>query len=201
MKLKKKSGESGLLSLEACICVTIFIFLMLFMYSFFILFEARNIMAHATLSTANSLALDAYSTSNSAQDETAIGLFMEFWNKYTDDSSPFVSNKNWYADVEEEEKRAEETGGEPEFSAVLGDVIQARFCAYLESSGNTEQLEKLLKRLHIRGGINGLDFSDSKVEGKDLVIKVRYRIDYEYDIFTPDGVEMEHTARSKIWGK
>ena len=72
---KWKNKELGLLSLEASISLTIFIFLMLFMYSFFVVFEARNEMAHLVLSTANSMALDTYS-SNTFEKSNSVAKFI-----------------------------------------------------------------------------------------------------------------------------
>lgn len=192
MGKKDGKGERGLLSLEACISVTIFIFLMLFMYSFFILFEARNIVAHATLSAANAVALDAYETSNQADYDTLGGMLTSLYKESIPANSDFVDNQDWYRDATQEDASLR-TGKER-------DAVKTRFLAYL-GGGDTEKATKILKRLHIRGGADGLDFSKTRVEGKKLYVTVSYTIDLEYNIFAPKGLKMEHTACSKIWGK
>lgn len=79
MKPKKETGflscEQGLLSLEASIVVTIFIFLVLFLQSFFVIFEARNEMAHVTLATCNSLALDVYENEQLTHSSATMDFF------------------------------------------------------------------------------------------------------------------------------
>lgn len=80
MKPKKETGflscEQGLLSLEASIVVTIFIFLVLFLQSFFVIFEARNEMAHVTLATCNSLALDVYENEQLTHSSATMDFFL-----------------------------------------------------------------------------------------------------------------------------
>lgn len=194
MRGKKQTGERGLLSLEACISVTIFIFLMLFMYSFFILFEARNIMAHALLATTDSMAKDAYESSNDADRETVIGLLSSFYETNIPNGSDFSDRRDWYTEASERDAGAEvQTGTEH-------DVFRTRFIAYL-GNGDAGRAAKLVERLKIRGGLEGLDFSKTKVEGGALYGSVSYKIDYVFDVFSKDGLELEHTACSKIWGK
>lgn len=192
MKRKELDRECGLLTLEACIAVVIFIFLMLFMYSFFILFEARNMMAHATLSAADSVALDAYESCNETDRDTLAGLLSALYNERIPDESPFTDAQNWYADATREEENLR-TGLERE-------VVKERFLAYL-GGGDSARADDILKRLHIRKGSQGLDFSETHASGGKLYVSVRYTIDLEYNIFAPDGLEIEHTACSKIWGK
>ena len=190
MRGRKRNGECGLLTLEACIAVVIFIFLMLFMYSFFIFFEARNIMAHATLSTADSVALDAYESCNETDRDTLAGLLSALYNEQIPNKSPFTDAHNWYADA------TAEGGG----TGLEREVVVERFLAYL-ADGDRAEADRLLKRLHIRDGIAGLDFSETHATGGKLYVSVRYTIDLEYNLFAPAGLKMEHTACSKIWGK
>lgn len=194
MKGEKRTGERGLLSLEACIAVTIFIFLMLFMYSFFILFEARNIMAHALLATTDSMAKDAYESSNEVDRTTVGGILGQIYETAFLDGSDFSDQRDWYTEATERAPDAEvQTGAEH-------DVFRTRFIAYL-GNGDIDRAERLVKRLKIQGGLEGLDFSKTKVDGGNLYGSVRYKVDYIFDVFDSDGLEMEHTACSKIWGK
>lgn len=190
--MKRLQKEQGLLSLEACICVTIFIFLMLFIYSFFIFFEARNVMAHVTLATADSMALDAYESSNKASQDTLIGLLQSLYNTNIAPDSGFRDVRDWYADATEDDPDAQ--------AELFEDAVRARFLAYL-GNGDDAQCERMLKRLHIREGIDELDFSKTRVEGGKLYIVVSYTLDYEFNVFSLNGVQMEHTACSKVWGK
>ena len=176
-----KRGERGLLSLEACIAVTIFMFLMLFMYSFFVVFEARNAIGHSVLATANSLSLDAYVNSKYGDADTVAAIFYAIYGTSGVNDSGFVDTQKWYDDG----------GG-------LEGAIQTRFLAYL-GGGDKQRANELLERYHIQGGADGLDFSGSKVEDGRLYLSVKYTIEYEFQVFNLDVLKMEQKACSKLW--
>ena len=101
MKPKKETGflscEQGLLSLEASIVVTIFIFLVLFLQSFFVIFEARNEMAHVTLATCNSLALDVYENEQLTHSSATMDFFLALNGiGRTLHSDSFVDDSLWH---------------------------------------------------------------------------------------------------------
>lgn len=180
--MRKK--ESGLLSLEASIVVVIFLFLMLYLYSFFIVFEARNAIGHSMLAAVDSVAFDAYAPDKVVDGEglsTVYGLVygaVEDLNLF--DHQGFT---NW------------ETG---EIDAPA--VVKERFLAYLSGSGkNTGEAEQTLNRLHIVGGVSGLDFSKSHVSDDKLYVTVEYSLDYTFQVFGLKGVKMRQSCCSKIW--
>lgn len=181
-----KRSERGLLSLEACIAVTIFMFLMLFMYSFFVVFEARNAIGHSVLATANSLSLDAYGNSKYGDADTIAKIFYAIYGTSGVNDSGFVDTQKWYDDA----------GGAN--SSGFQSAIQTRFLAYL-GGGDKQRANELLERYHIQGGADGLDFSDSKVEGGRLYLSVKYTIEYEFQVFNLDVLKMEQKACSKLW--
>lgn len=177
-----KRGERGLLSLEACIAVTIFMFLMLFMYSFFVVFEARNAIGHSVLATANSLSLDAYGNSKYGDADTVAKIFYSIYGTSGVNDSGFVDTQKWY-----------DSG-----ASGLEGAIQTRFLAYL-GGGDKQRANELLERYHIQNGAEGLDFSGSKVEGGRLYLSVKYTIEYEFQVFNLDVLKMEQKACSKLW--
>ncbi len=174
-----KKREEGLLSLEASISLTIFIFLMLFMYSFFVFFEARNAMAHTLLATAQSLSLDAYEKGKAIDDENIISLVKQLYYVVVSEDSSFVS-------------AGELTGDNVE------SQVKERFIAYL-ADGDVAKANKILKRYNIDGGVDGLDFSESTYEGDKLKIVLKYKIEYEFQVFALDGHEMKQSVCSKTW--
>lgn len=182
-------SENGLLSLEASIAVTIFIFLMLFMYSFFVIFEARNSMGHAVLATANSLSLDAYGNSKFGDSDTVAKIFYGIYGSAGNSSSDFVDSRLWY------KTSTEEDGS---LNSDFESVIQTRFLAYL-GGGDSRNANEVLGRYHIQGGVNGLDFSNSYTDGENLYLSVQYKIQYEFQVFSLDVLKMEQKACSKIW--
>lgn len=190
--------EKGILSLEACITVTIFLFMMLFMYSFFAIYEVRNIMAHTVLSTANSLSLDAHANDTINNTETFAGTLSQIFGSVTNDANLFVDARKWYNNPTQTDADGNEV-----ISATLEDAIRQRFIAYL--SGDQAGIEgkaaadKVLKKYHVKDGIDGLDFSGSYISDDNLYVKVRYTVEYEFNAFNLGLIEFEQSACSKIW--
>lgn len=222
MKILKK--EKGLLSLEASICLTLFLFLMLFLYSYFVVFEARNVMAHAALATADSLSIEVYQTNKlkgegadalteviSGIVDWAFGTDNAFRSTDTwfenDDSLSSTWNGNIYA---EGGNYVGGTGGDEDFSDDLGrqkayvskkftNALKTRFFAYLTGSDNTEEINAYLEKYHIVGGMDGVSFAGSKIVDGELYIVVTYKLDYEYDVMDLMNITFEQTACSKLW--
>lgn len=184
-------GEKGLLSLEASIVLTVFIFLMLFMYSFFVVFEARNALGHAVLATANSLSLDVYDTAlfkeGDASTQIVREIFRGIYGSAGREDSAFVSQDDWYA-----------VGADGSLNGNFENTVRTRFLAYL-GGGDKHRASEVLERYHIQNGLDGLDFSNSYVDGKDLYLSVQYTIEYEFQVFALDVLKMEQKACSKLW--
>ena len=191
---ERKNTQSGLLSLEACISVTVFIFLMLFLYSLFIVFEARNLVGHAVLAAANSLSLDAYSGGTDLQSGSAKAVFDQLYaaplNPY---AAAFTDSGKWY-----ENATSEAADGTTVLSADFQGAIESRVLAYL-GAGDRQDAKSLLERFHIKDGAAGLDFSGSHMESDDLYLCVTYTIEYEFQVFNLKGVEMKQEVCSRRW--
>lgn len=183
---RKPDKTSGLLSLEASIVLTIFIFLMLFMYSFLVVFEARNEIAHVLLTTADSLALDSFA-SNKPKEHTVEHALVALYGKMDDSDGTYSTTTKWY-DKSEYNKDAN----------LVPDTIKTRFVAYL-AGGDEKEADRVLKSLNIEGGIDALDFSGSYIANGDLYIKVRYKIDYEFKVFGFGSMTFEQSCCSRLW--
>ena len=144
-KRKKWLGTSGLLSLEASIALTFFILLMLLMSSLFVIYEARNEMAHVLLTTADSLALDAFAN-EMPKDDTIQAILYGLYGSKTESSGTFTNHTKWYDDDQ----------------AALQQAIKERFVAYV-GGGEDENADRILKKLNIVDGIKGLDFSPQNI--------------------------------------
>lgn len=185
MVTKTKSrfrGTSGLLSLEASIALTIFIFLMLFMFSFLVVFEARNQIAHVLLSTADSLSKDPLANEVPADDDIVQQLLYGLYNSSAASHGTYTDATKWY-DADE---------------STVQDTIKARFVAYL-GGGDEKEAGRILKNLNIANGLDGLDFSGSCVKDGKLFLCVSYKLEYEFQVFGLDGVDMTQSCCSKLW--
>lgn len=211
----KKKMEKGLLSLEASITLTIFIFLMLFLYSYFVVFEARNEIAHALLASTNSIAFDAFENEKFQMSGDVSQLFTSLYNKKiqrTDYSSDSLWHKptkegagdNWSGDIyspgtTSHDSQIQETGDKLQtvaYSSDMTNVVRSRFLAYL---GGSEPAEAVLERFHIKGGADGLDFSGTYFSGGKLYVNVVYELDYEYNVFDLLGISFSQSCCSKLW--
>lgn len=186
-------GENGLLSLEACITLPIFMFMMFFLYSFFVVFEARNEMAHVLLSTADSLALDACENSGLGESGTVGQVLYNFYGMSTNANNPFTDYRTWY-----DTTTVENEDGSTAIDGTFEDIIRTRFAAYL-TGGDLSKTEEILKRYHVKGGSAGLDFSASHVSGGKLYLSLKYTLEYEFHVFDGGEVTFEQSVCSKLW--
>ena len=177
----KWSCTCGLMSLEASIALTIFLFLMLFMFSFLVVFEARNQVAHTLLTTSDSLALDAFAN-EAPQEDSLQQILYGLYGSSTDSNGTYTESGKWY------EAEASE----------LQKTIKARFVAYL-AGGDVDEADKILRSLNIVDGLDGLDFSKSKVEDDKLFLEVCYKIEYEFQVFGLNSLALSQSCCSKLW--
>lgn len=190
---KKRDREKGLLSLEACITLPIFMFLMFFLYSFFVVFEARNEMAHVLLSTADSLSFDACENSGVGQSGTVGQIFYGLYGMATNSNSDFTDYRDWYNSTTVEDEQGNQT-----IDGTFEDIVRSRFIAYL-TGGDSSRAGEILGRYHVKGGVDGLDFSGSHVEGGKLYLCVRYTLEYEFRVFDGGEAQFEQSACSRLW--
>lgn len=212
----KKKMEAGLLSLEASITLTIFIFLMLFLYSYFVVFEARNEIAHALLASTNSIAFDAFENERFELSGDVSQLFYSIHNKNvpkTDYTSNSMWEKvddrgwgdNWSGDIyspgttSHDDEISKTTGEKKQtvaYSSEMTNVVKSRFLAYL---GGSESADAVLQRFHVKGGADGLDFSGTYYSGGKLYTNVVYELDYEYNVFDLLEIKFSQSCCSKLW--
>lgn len=218
--MRKLKEQNGLLSLEASICLTLFIFLMLFLYSYFVVFEARNVVAHATLATADSLALDVYQTSK-VNDDGLAEVISSIINEAAGKDNPFHSTTEWFKNDDPLSTTWNGNIYAPGGSSVIGDaadpdyqdnfgniayvstefeqVLKTRFLAYLTGTDNADEINNYLEKYHIVGGADGISFAGSKIVSGDLYVVVTYKLDYEYDVMDLMNITFTQSACSKLW--
>lgn len=214
--MKKIKSEKGLLSLEASIALTIFIFMMLFLYSFFVVFEARNEIAHVLLATTKSMSIDTYANKKFGGSGNWSELLYQIYNITKTDNKGFVSSDMWHdgerlgidkvtwdgniyvPSTSENVLEPDEYGNISATSTLLESTIRERFIAYL-AGGDKEEANNILDKYHIVDGLDGLDFSGSCIKSGKLYIKVRYKLEYEFNMFGFSMIEFEQSACSKMW--
>lgn len=185
----RKSSQRGAITLEACVSVLSFLVLMLILSSLFVMFMAQNVTAHVTLQAAESLSLDAYRIEKLMKEDGKIGTvsgnLAQMVAKVTGSSSDnpyYVTDDRWY-------------NGD---SAQISQVVKTRFVGYL-TGGDEIKADEKLKSLNVVGGLSGLDFSESYVSDYTLYIVLKYKLEYDFNIWGLGTVAVEQRTCSKLW--
>lgn len=183
------SKQRGAITVEACISVLVFVLLMLMLSSLFLMFMAQNVTAHVALQTSESLSVDVYRIEALMKEDGKIGsigenvgqLITKLFGSAKNNPS-FVTDSRWY-------------NGD---NAQITDAIKKRFIGYL-ANGDDLAADEMLKNMSVVDGINGLDFSGSYVENDTLYIVLKYKLEYNFNIFDLGVVEVEQKTCSKLW--
>lgn len=189
----------GMLSLEACISVMFFLILMLLMAGLFRMFMAQNATAHAVLETAESLSLDNYAAQKIGNG--SLGSVGEFINGLFDmrNDDNFFSYNNWSMKESDENKSklSEKLfDGKPDES--VESAVKRRFIAYI-SGGDADEADRFLEKLNVKDGLDGIDFSGSKVENDILYVHIKYKLKYDFHIGNLNEIQVDQKACSRLW--
>lgn len=194
-------NKLGVITIEACITGILFFFMMLFLSGLFVVYIAQSKVANTALKTVQSLSYETYyinklhltNFSGYTEDgsiSTSIGylvsrIFSENDATYPDNfsySQKFLNDNLWW--------KAEK--------ADVGEIVKQRFIGYL-SGGDEKQADKILEGMNIVNGLDGLDFSESYVEGEVLHIVIKYTIEYPFDIADLGKRQTKETVCSRLW--
>lgn len=190
MKKVRYKRDSGVVSLEACIVLPIFVFLILFFYGFMFLFAGEQLVSHALIQSAVSLSLDSYAVDkfDELSDSSEVDSFMrDLFNSAlvevaeADGETSHSSSEKWYADQ----------------SSVQSEV-ESRFISYL-ANGDRETANAKLDQFGVVNGIDGISFSECKVEDDVLTITIEYKQEYLMDAFGLLSYDRTKTITQKMW--
>ena len=171
--------EKGNLTIEASLVLTMFTFFILFFFSFGQLYKVQNIVSHATVKTAEAISIDSYF--REAVGETNVGKAASFIcdivNADNDLSNSILTLKE----------------------ANISKVIRENFIYCIDNSeSNTDDI---LKKNGVKNGLDGIDFSASKLDGDDIVIKVRYTVRLRFPLFGKEEIELTKASKSHLFKK
>lgn len=188
-------SRSGIIAIEALFGIMFFMFFMLTMFSYMVLFMAQNMIGHAMIQTADSLALESYGIEKNHDKTIEIGdlavAIVEKLESGADhqgadgtDTGEFSTKARWF------DKK--ESGRVPK-------IVEERFEAYF--AGGPERTKEILNVLHV----HNLEFKDSKVENQDLVITASYDIDllfgYHIGSHRIGKYQTSQQVVSRLWSK
>lgn len=176
--------SKGSLTIEASIALTAFMFLVVTILSFSRIYRAQNLIAHATLQTSQSLAIESYYRETVSGGDTAESISKLI---------KFAGFFGW-----------DTPGSWDDGYASLGDsgtnyhgIVEETFVYAIAENRN--QTDKILKNLGIKDGMAGLDFSKSKVSDKDIIIYVEYKVTLPFSFFGEHTLTLSKTAKTRAF--
>ncbi len=189
MSEQRKETERGAITLEACVSVTLFMAFMLFFIGLFAMFHAQQTIAHAMVQSSQSLAFETYGTEKlefEVGGKSGLGVAITeaitaIYDFASDSSESFSNDSRWYDEAD------------------CSEAVKERFVGYF-SGGDEALAEKYLASLHVVDGLDGLDFSESKVEGGVLYVVVKYKLEYMFKLGDFGVIEAEQCFSANLWG-
>lgn len=183
--------KEGVVSLEACIVLPIFIFVLMFFYGFMVFFSGHQLLSHSLIQSAQSLSLDPFATERletSWEDmEDGSDLIQALYAEALGGDDYFSSNEKWYKENEE----------------LLLETAKNRFLGYLVGTGTTSEIESqaddMLKYLRIQNGIDGLDFSGTKIEDGVLTLSIKYKQEFIFNFQGLAAFDRNQSISITLW--
>lgn len=175
-----KKREQGILTVEASIVLTLCVLFMLFLFSFARVYNAQSMVSHAVLQSSDAVALESY-----LREETLTGSeadVTELANRFMGTTS---INAESYTSLR---------------SADVPKIAKDKF-VYAIGKNEAEADEKL-KKLGVKDGLAGVDFSGSHIDlgNDDVVVYVNYTIEMQFGVFGMDEISVTKAAKSKTFG-
>lgn len=176
-----KKRESGILTVEASITLTFFTLFVLFLFSFIGVYQAENMVSHATLQAADSLALECALRNNTDSENTEDVLFSV--KKLTGSDSVDTSSL------------------EPLGEDNLAEVLKTKFIAAVGSDESAA--DAVLQRYGVKNGLSGVSFDSSTVDvgSSDIIVRVNYTVKLKVSFLGADEIALTKTAKAKSFGR
>lgn len=170
-----------MLSVEASIVLTFFTLFVLFLFSFIKVYQAENMVSHATLQAADAVALECALRSNANTENMEDVLFSV--KKLTGSDSIDASSF------------------EPIDESNLASILKAKFTsAVADSDSNANEI---LEKYGVKNGLYGVNFSESYVDmgDSDIIVKATYTVKLKVSFFGANEIPLTKTAKVKSFGR
>lgn len=177
----KKKRQQGILTVEASIVLVLIIMLLLFLFSFGRVYRAQSLVSHATLQTADAIALESYLRETALRSDAADVLHLA--SHFTDSVT-----------LTEENLRSLR-------SADLPKIAREKFIAAVSNSESNADLK--LKNLGVKNGLAGIDFTGCTVDlnKNDVIISITYTIEMQFPVFGANELTVTKAAKAKTFGE
>lgn len=176
-----KKREQGILTVEASIVLTLMLLFILFLFSFGRVYRAQNLVSHATLQSADAVALESYLRETALQSD--VSEVVNLASHITESSA--ISAESL----------------ESLRSANLPKIARQKFIAAIASS--EAKADEKLKSMGVKNGLAGVDFSECKMDlaNDDVIIAIRYTIEMQFPVFGFNEITVTKAAKAKTFGE
>lgn len=175
-----KKREQGILTVEASIVLTLCILFILFLFSFARVYSAQSLVSHAVLQSSDAVALESF-----LRESTLTGSEADV----TELANRFMGTTSISADSYTSLR-----------SADVPKIAKEKFVYAL--GNNASAADQKLKKVGVKDGLAGIDFSASKIDlgNDDVIVYVNYTIQMQFPVFGMDEISVTKAAKSKTFG-
>ncbi|MBE6658120.1 MAG: hypothetical protein E7604_06725 [Ruminococcaceae bacterium] len=204
-RIGNPENESGMMAVEAGIGLVVFMIFMLTIYTMIPTFMAQSMIGHALNESAQSLAIETYGTSILHDGKATVSdLGKQLAKLFCDAKS--AAQVSPYDNEADKSYTSTDRWFDPKGALAVKDevvieVAKERFATYL--AGGVSAADRMLETLGIEDGLDGIDFTGTKLDGSDLTICVSYKISVmmKQDAIGFGTFKSKQSVTSRIWGK
>lgn len=176
-----KKREQGILTIEASIVLTLMLLFILFLFSFGRVYRAQSLVSHASLQSADAVALESYLRETALQADAAEVVYLA---SHMADSTA-ISTESL----------------ESLRSADLPKIVREKFIAAIAPS--EAEADAKLRSMGVKDGLSGIDFSACKMDlaKEDVIVAIKYTIEMQFPVFGFQEISATKAAKAKTFGE
>ncbi len=176
-----KKREHGILTVEASIVLTLMLLFILFLFSFGRVYRAQNLVSHASLQSADAVALESFLRETALQSDTSEVVYL----------ASHITNSSAISADSLESLR----------SANVPKIAREKFIAAIANS--EAKADEKLRNMGVKNGLAGIDFSECKMDlvNDDVIVAITYTIEMQFPVFGFDEITVTKAAKAKAFGE
>lgn len=176
-----KKREQGILTVEASIVLTLMLLFMLFLFSFGRVYRAQNLVSHASLQSADAVAVESFLRETALQSDASEVVYL----------ASQITNSSAISAESMESLR----------SANIPKIVREKFVAAIASS--EAKADEKLRSLGVKNGLFGIDFSECKMDlvNDDVIVAITYTIEMQFPVLGFDEITVTKAAKAKTFGE
>lgn len=173
--------ERGIITVESSMVLMLITLFILFLFSFGRVYRAQNLVSHAVLQSADAVALESYLRETAFENDV---------NDVVNLASHITSSSA----ISSESLESLRTANIPK-------IAKDKFFAAIAST--KEVADAKLRSLGVKDGIDGIDFSECKIDltTDDVIVAITYTIEMQYPVFGANEITVTKAAKAKTFGE